>query len=191
MELDFPELHSRALDATRRIVSGVGDDQWTTRVETSNTDVRTLVNHFVSESYWVEPLLSGETFEQVGKRYSGDVLGEDPIASYDRSAASAAAAFRAPGALEKPCHLRASEPPLLGSALCVNRFVDVLVHGWEVANATGQDTRLDPELAEAARVGIEPDIVKLREKGIIRGALDVPADASSQTKLLAFFGFKG
>ena len=191
MELDFPELHARALDATRRIVAGVGDDQWTTRVETSNTDVRTLVNHFVSENYWVEPLLSGESFEQVGKRYSGDVLGEDPIASYDRSAASAAAAFRTPGALEKPCYMRASEPRILGSALCVNRFVDVLVHGWEVANATGQDTRLDPELAEAARVGIEPDIVKLRLKGIIGDALDVPADASSQTTLLAFFGFKG
>jgi uncharacterized protein (TIGR03086 family) len=80
---------------------------------------------------------------------------------------------------------------MLGSALCVNRFVDLLVHGWEVANVTGQDTRLDPELAGAARVAIEPDIVKLREKGIIRSAIEVPADANEQTRLLAFFGFNG
>jgi uncharacterized protein (TIGR03086 family) len=191
MELDLPELHVRALEETRRIVAGLGPDQWAARVDTSNTDVRTLVNHFVSENYWVEPILSGETYEQVGPRFSGDVLGDDPLASYDRAATSAAAAFRTPGAMERPCHMRPNEPPILGSALCVNRFVDMLVHGWEVAQVTGQETHLDPELAEAARVAIEPDILKLREKGIIRSAVEVPDDASSQTKLLAFFGFTG
>jgi uncharacterized protein (TIGR03086 family) len=191
MNTELPDLHAQALDATRRIVAGVAGDQWTTRVETSRTDVRTLVNHFVGENYWVEPILAGETYEQVGPRFAGDVLGEDPLGSYDRSAASAAGAFRAPGALERLCHMKPAEPPMLGSAMCVNRFVDILVHGWEVANVTGQDTVLDPELAEAARAHIEPSIVALREKGIISAALDVPDDASSQTKLLAFFGFTG
>lgn len=189
MELDLPELHTRALSETRRIVAGVGTDQWVARVDTSKTDVRTLVNHFVSENYWVEPILAGEPPEQVRKRISGDVLGEDPLASYDRSAIGAADAFRAPGAMEKPCQLKPAEPPVPGSAFCVNRFVDLVVHGWEIANATGQDTRLDPELAEAARASIEPEIMKLRKEGIIRDALEVPADASSQTKLLAFFGY--
>jgi uncharacterized protein (TIGR03086 family) len=191
MKLDLAELHASALDQTRRIVAGVGTAQWEARVETSSTDVRTLINHFVSESYWVEPILSGEPPEEVKKRFSGDVLGDDPLASYDRSAAQAAAAFRAAGAMEKPCHMRPAESPIPGSALCINRFIDLLVHGWEIALATGQDTRIDPELAEAARVSIEPDIVKLREKGIIREALEVPADAGPQTKLLSFFGFIG
>src|ERR1700728_2531228 len=146
MEPELPELHARALDATRKIVAGVGVEQWQTRVETSKTDVRTLVNHFVSENYSVEPLLSGEPFEQVSKRYSGDVLGDDPVASYDRSAESAAAAFRLSGALEKSYQMRPSDPPMPGSAFCVNRFVDIVVHGWEVANVTGQETILEPEL---------------------------------------------
>src|SRR2546430_4369451 len=37
-----------------------------------------------------------------------------------------------------------------------SRFIDVVVHGWDVAKATGQDTTLDPELVEACWAVIEP-----------------------------------
>jgi hypothetical protein len=57
--------------------------------------------------------------------------------------------------------------------------------------AAWQDTRLDPELAESARQVIEPEIRMLREKGITREQLEVPAGTSSQTQLLALFGFTG
>jgi hypothetical protein len=58
-----------------------------------------------------------------------------------------------------------------------------------VAKATGQDTRLDPRLAGAARSIIEPKIRMLAENGVIRDAVVVPPDADDQTHLLALFGF--
>ncbi len=32
MDVDLPEVHARALDATRRLVAGIADDQWATVV---------------------------------------------------------------------------------------------------------------------------------------------------------------
>jgi uncharacterized protein (TIGR03086 family) len=120
------------------------------------------------------------------------LLGDDPVGAYERAGAGAAAAFRAPGVLDSSYPVGGpAAPPMVGSAYLGNRFVDILVHGWEVANVTGQDTRLDPELAEAARVVIEPSILKLRADGIIADKIEVADDASSQTKLLALFGFEG
>ena len=102
MAIELPEAHARALDATRAVVAGVTSDQWHARSVCDGWDVRELVNHVVAGNWWVAPLVEGQTIEQVGDRYDGDVLGDDPLAAYDASVPSAAAAFRAPGAMEAP-----------------------------------------------------------------------------------------
>ena len=80
--------------------------------------------------------IGGKTIEEVGDRLDGDVLGDAPLDAYDRSAAIAAAVFRAPGAMDAPCAV--SYGPVPGSVYCGHRFLDVLVHGWDVAVSTGQ-----------------------------------------------------
>ena len=75
-------------------------------------------------------------------RLDGDLLGDDPAAAYAASAAAAAAVFRRPGALDAPCAV--SYGPVPGSVYAGHRFLDVLVHGWDLAVATGQDYALDP-----------------------------------------------
>ncbi|HEY2330562.1 MAG TPA: TIGR03086 family metal-binding protein [Acidimicrobiales bacterium] len=190
MDRDLPELHARALDATTKVVAGVGSGQWDTFMETANTTVRMLVGHMVGENSQVATILSGQPVEPYRGVAVAALLGEDPKAAWDRAAASAVAAFRVPGALDATCPVNPAAP-MTGVDYCGNRFVDVLVHGWEVANVTGQDSRLDPELAEAARSVIEPSILKLRAEGIIREAVAVPDGASAQTRLLSYFGFEG
>jgi uncharacterized protein (TIGR03086 family) len=189
-EIDLPELHARALDATTKVVAGVGVDQWDTFMETANTTVRMLVGHMVGENSQVTTILSGQPVEPYRGPAVAALLGDDPKAAWDRAAASAVAAFRTPGALDATCPVNPAAP-MSGVDYCGNRFVDVLVHGWEVANVTGQDTRLPPDLAEAARAVIEPSILKLRADGIIKEAISVPDDASAQTRLLSYFGFEG
>lgn len=72
----------------------------------------------------------------------------------------------------------------------VDRFlgIDLLVHGWDIARATGQDETL-PD-AEVARV--YADVVELgdslRAEGVCGPAVEVPADAPAQDRLLAFLG---
>ena len=66
--------------------------------------------------------------------------------------------------MEAPCAV--SYGPVPGEIYCGHRFLDVLVHGWDVAKSTGQDTALDPELVEACLVVIEPQLDMLVASGM-------------------------
>src|SRR5580692_4837016 len=133
---DIAALHRQALDATRRVVAGVTDAEWTAVTPCAGWDARALVNHIVSGNWWAADLARGRTISDVGSAYDGDVLGDAPLDAYDRSAAAAAAAFEAPGALDAPCAV--SYGPVPGSVYAGHRFLDVLIHGWDLAVATGQ-----------------------------------------------------
>jgi uncharacterized protein (TIGR03086 family) len=187
--VDLPEVHARALDGARRSVAGVRDDQWEQTSDCEGWTVRELVNHIVTGNYWAAELGSGLTIEAVGDRLDGDVLGTDPLRAYDDSALIAAAVFRAPGAMEAPCAV--SYGPVPGEVYCGHRFLDVLIHGWDVASSTGQDTTLDPELVEACFEVIEPQLDMLVGTGEFGTTVEVPEGASRQTQLLAVLGRRG
>lgn len=186
MDVDLPEVHARSLDHARRSVAGVGDDQWDEISDCAPWTVRELVNHVVTGNHWAAELGAGRTIEEVGDRLDGDVLGGDPLRAYDESAAVAAAVFRAPGAMDAPCAV--SYGPVPGSVYCGHRFVDVLIHGWDVASSTGQDTALDPELVEACFAVIEPQMDQLAASGMFGNRISVPDTASRQAQLLGLLG---
>ena len=119
-------------------------------------------------------------------RTDGDVLGDAPLDAYDRSAAIAAAVFRAPGAMDAPCAV--SYGPVPGSVYCGHRFLDVLIHGWDVARSTGQPAMLDAGLVEACWAVIEPQLEMLVGSGVFGTEVVVPEDADRQTRLLAVLG---
>jgi uncharacterized protein (TIGR03086 family) len=189
MDVDLPEVHAQALDRTERYVAGIRDDQWGEVSVDEEWTVRELVNHVVTGNYWAEELGSGKTIEEVGDRLDGDVLGDDPVAVYRDSAARAKAVFRAPGAMDAACAV--SYGPVPGSVYCGHRFLDVLVHGWDIAKSTGQDTRLDPELVDACWAVVEPQLEMLKASGAFGSDVEVADDADPQTKLLAALGRAG
>lgn len=186
MAQDLRELHDRALDGTRRYVAGVGEGQWNGASPCEGWDVRELVNHIVSGNFWAGELARGKTIEEVGNRLDGDVLGADAVAAYDESARAASEAFHAPGAMEAPCAV--SYGPVPGEVYLGHRFIDVLIHGWDVAKATGQDTKLDPELVEACWAVIEPQKDLLLGSGMFGADHTMPPGADRQTALLRLLG---
>jgi len=183
---DIAELHAQALAATGHVVDGVAADRWHAATPCPDWDARGLVNHLVSGNLWAVELATGGTIEGVGSRLDGDLLGSDPAAAYAASATAAAAAFRRPGALDASCAV--SYGPVSGSVYAGHRFLDVLVHGWDLAVATGQDYRLDAKLMQACRQVIEPQLEAFRSAGAFGPAVAVPADASAQTQFLALLG---
>jgi uncharacterized protein (TIGR03086 family) len=186
---DIAELHARALGATGRIVDGVAADRWHATTPCADWDARALVNHLVAGNLWAAELAAGGTIEGVGSRLDGDLLGDDPAAAYTASASAAAAAFRRPGALEAPCAV--SYGPVPGSVYAGHRFLDVLVHGWDLAAATAQDYALDPDLLEACQQIIEPQLDAFRGAGALAPQVAAPADANAQTRFLAMLGRTG
>lgn len=76
-----------------------------------------------------------------------------------------------------------------GADATAGTFMDVLVHTWDLAAATGQDRRLDPALVQACVAMFLPDMPEQgRAAGIVGPAVQVPIDASPQDQLLAAMG---
>jgi uncharacterized protein (TIGR03086 family) len=186
---DIAELHARALESTGAIVAGIPPDRWHDSTPRAGWDVRALVNHLVSGNLWAAELAAGAAIDDVGGRLDGDLLGSDPAVSYAESAESAAAAFRRPGALEAPCAV--SYGPVPGSVYAGHRFIDVFVHGWDLAAATGRGTTLDAGLLEACQEILEPQLAAFRAAGAFGGEAEVPPGASAQTRFLARLGRRG
>jgi uncharacterized protein (TIGR03086 family) len=72
----------------------------------------------------------------------------------------------------------------------VSRFYvpDVFLHTWDLARATGQDERLDPDRCAAVLEAMLPLDDVLRRSGQFGPRVTVPEDADAQTRLLAFIG---
>ena len=123
------------------------------------------------------------------RRAVANLLGADPARSYAASAEAAAAAFLRPGALDAPCAV--SYGPVSGSVYAGHRFIDVLIHGWDLATATGQGTALDARLMETCRQIIRPQLETFRRAGALAAELPVPPGATAQTRFLAMLGRSG
>ena len=184
--MGLPEQHEQALAATGRLVEGVKADQLDDPTPCDGWSVRELLNHVISGNFWVGELVAGRTIEEVGDKYDGDMVGADPAAAYRDSALVAGPAFQEPGAMERP--VAVSYGPVPGSVYAGHRLIDVLVHGWDLAKGTGQDTTLDPALVEACWAVVEPQLAELAGSGAFGTTVEVPDDADLQTRLLAALG---
>jgi uncharacterized protein (TIGR03086 family) len=185
---NIAQLHRKALDETRSTVAGITAAQHHLPTPCDGWDVRSLLNHVVSGNLWAAELGTGRTIDEVGDRLDGDVLGDGVLAAYDASAKAAAATFEAPGALDAPCAV--SYGPVPGSVYAGHRFVDILIHGWDLAVATDQDTNLDPALVDAAHELLLSQADMVRGSGAFGADIAVSPDAGRQTRLLAFIGRK-
>ncbi len=186
MTYDLVALHQRALEVAQRYIAGIAPDQWTLPTPCTEWDLRALVNHIVGENLWVGELAAGKTIAEVGDALDGDVLGDDPLAAAEAAARVAGEAFARPEAMEQVFHLSYGDLP--GAVYASHRFLDLLIHGWDVARASGQDTALDPELVETCYRLVEPQREIIRMSGVFGPEVTVPADADLQTKLLALLG---
>jgi uncharacterized protein (TIGR03086 family) len=74
--------------------------------------------------------------------------------------------------------------------VAVDRFytIDVFLHTWDLARATGQDDRLDEDLCAELFTGMEPMEALMRSSGQYGPRVPVPADADAQSRLLGFIG---
>ena len=183
------ELYVRAMAATGRYVDGVRADQWHGPTPCTEWDVRQVANHLIGENLWAGELFVGKTIAEVGNGLDGDLAGDDPAAAYRQSAGVAERAVTAPGAMEATCHLSFGDYP--GADYAGQLFIDTLVHGWDIASATGQDARLDPSLVAACLPLARELATQFRASGVFGDDLPVPADASPQTRLLALLGRRG
>jgi len=185
-EPDLVELFRGSVARFGERVVGVTASHWGDATPCAGWDVRELVNHVTGEQLWAPHLVAGETIEQVGDRYDGDVLGDDPVWTWQQAAPASVEAFAAPGALDRTVHLS------YGDESCreylTQMLTDAAVHGWDLARATGGDETIDPAAAALLLEHWTERQDMVRGSGIFGDAVPVADDADAQTKLLALLG---
>lgn len=180
------DLYIRAMHCTRAYLDAVRPEQWLNATPCSEWNARQIANHLIGENLWAVELLQGRTIGDVGDRLDGDLAGDDPGAAYAASVRSASHSASASGAMQATCHLSFGD--YSGSDYAAQLFMDALIHGWDVAKATGQDTRLDPQLVDACLPIAEHVTTQFREAGVFGDNVPLSPEADPQTRLLALAG---
>jgi len=181
--MDTLKLLARTFESTGRIVAGVRPDQMGAPTPCREWDVRALLDHAIG-------VIAGFAAAAAGEDPSGEppTIGHNPQPAFDTAARATLDAWHRPGALEGMCTIAHGITVPAQVAAGIN-LIDTLVHGWDLARATGQDSSLDPELATAA-LEISRQVVTddIRTSGAFGPAVPV-ADAASPTEaLVAFLG---
>ena len=182
--MDLNTLYHRTVECWADRVNAVRPEQWADPTPCTEWSVRDLVNHVTAEDLWTVPLMEGATIEQVGDRFDGDVLGEDPVASALEAAKHAVSVVAERLPQGERVHLSYGDED--AGEYVRQLSADHLIHAWDLAAATGGDTRLDPQVVAAVSGWLDGTEQLMRSAGLVgpRGGLT----GSPQHDLLARVG---
>jgi uncharacterized protein (TIGR03086 family) len=130
-----------ALEATGSIVDAITADHWDLPSPCTEWSVRQVAEHLTGGNDIFTRALGGVV-------PPGSSGADGTARAYHESAERLLSAFRQPGAMEKAVHVPFGAVP--GAVALGLRLTEVLVHGWDLARATGQTPRFPAEAAEQA-----------------------------------------
>ncbi len=147
-------------------------------------DVHAVIDHMIVGGTTFAALFRGES---PGVVEPPVVDGGVPAAEFREAMEQLVDAVRSPGALERTIPAPFGEVP--GETFARFVALDGLVHGWDLARATGRPWTPPAEVVEAvdefARVAVTPD---LRDAGLFAAPVTAAADADAMDRLAAFTG---
>jgi uncharacterized protein (TIGR03086 family) len=177
---EISERYRRLSDQFAARIRGVPADRWDAPTPCADWTARDLVRHVVD----TQGMFLGFVDRKTGPLPD---VAEDPAGAWD----TARAAVQAD--LDDPVRAKAEYDGFLGRQTFefgIDHFLnaDLVVHGWDLARATGQDERIDP--ADVRRVWDATRVYgdAMRSPNAFGPEVQVPDSADEQTKLLAFLG---
>jgi len=140
----------------------------------------------VYEDRWTKPLVERKTIAEVGDSFEGDLLGDDPhgVARVAADEALAAVADQLP---------RGGSVNLSYGDDDIAEYIrqltaDHLIHGWDLAAATGQDRSLDPEVVAEVAAWYRDQETSYRSSGSVAARPEWAKGGDPQSDLLIAFG---
>lgn len=110
----------------------------------------------------------------------------DPLARFGPTLAGLAEAVCSPGALDRTITAPWGEVP--GEAFARFVVLDGLIHGWDLATATGQSYNPRDELVAAVQAFADEAVEPLRDGQTFAAAVEPPMSATPIERLAAFTG---
>jgi uncharacterized protein (TIGR03086 family) len=187
--MELYEAFDRAVASTAGIVKAVRPDQADAPTPCTEWDVGDLLNHIIG-TLWLSEALLGDRPPRYPMAPGGlpgtDLAGRDPAAAYAEASAAALTSASLGDTLTRVHTTPLGDMP--GPVLAGFTTLDIAVHGWDLARATGQPAGLDEALAvhvlAFAEQAITPDFRAPR----IGPAMPVAAGAPLTDRLVAFLG---
>jgi uncharacterized protein (TIGR03086 family) len=179
-ELTPADRHRRVAGEFSARVRGV--KSWDAPAPVDGWTARDVVGHLVT---WLPGFLAGGSDVTLPP---GPDPGADPAGAWAAHASAVQAVLDDPGT---PSRLLTN--PHIGEIpldQAIDRFYtsDVFMHTWDLARASGQDDRLDPEFAAQLLAGMEPMEEVIRSSGQYGPRVEVPAGSDAPTRMLGFIG---
>jgi uncharacterized protein (TIGR03086 family) len=183
--MDPINLLQKAIEQTGGIVSGVKPDQLGDSTPCTDWDVRALLSHTIAAVQLFDDAARAVPFNPA--RFGADNVGSDPADSYASAAAALNATLGTPGVLDGKWTMPFGEVPgTMGAAFAT---LELTMHGWDVARATGQQPEWDPAITEVAFTAARMAPAELiRTPGVYGPELTAPEGAPTPDQLAAFLG---
>jgi uncharacterized protein (TIGR03086 family) len=182
-------LHAEMTDAAAaaaRTVSNVDAGQFGGPTPCTDWDVRALLNHLILwTSYSLEArALGGSVSQELMDR---DFAGEPGFAAgYRAQLDRALAAWANPAAWERKLSVMGTDTPAADVAAL--NIAEMVLHGWDLAAATGQRYTVGDAAAAAAAQAVEANADLFRQYKGFAEPVEVLASASALDRLLAASG---
>jgi uncharacterized protein (TIGR03086 family) len=180
----------RILDINGQLVGRVRLDQWAAPTPCAEWDVRQLVGHMTTGNRMFaaiarEEMGDGPEAMQRLRQRVAPGPGDEPVESFRASARELSEAFSRPGFLEGRYLTPLGEQ--VGAFLVRMRTTENLVHGWDLARATGQHAGF-PEAAVEQALEMVRESLAGRPRPMFGTEQPAPADAPPLDRLAAFLG---
>ncbi|MFZ3597638.1 TIGR03086 family metal-binding protein [Streptomyces sp. BH104] len=185
MDTVYPYLTESAAEAAR-VAAGVKPDRLDAASGCGDWDVRTLLNHWtVYTSHGMEHRALRTTMpeELTARDLTAD---EDWAATYAAGLDRAVAAWAEPAVWEGEVDLGFARQPAPEVAALL--WAELVLHGWDVAHATGQEFRVSDGAAALLLQVVEANAELYRQYEGFAAPVDVADDASVYAKALALSG---
>jgi uncharacterized protein (TIGR03086 family) len=183
-----PALMAAAAAETARVVVGAATTALDQPTPCTDWDLRTLLNHTILwTSYSAERRAHGESVAE--DLMSKDFTAEPGFAQdYEAQVNKAVQAWSDPRAWEGDRNVMGSPTPAADIAAML--IMEMVLHGWDIAEATGQDYHCDEQLARAVLATVQAQGDMFRQYQGFAAVIPVPADASTFDRVLALSGRK-
>jgi uncharacterized protein (TIGR03086 family) len=178
------------------VVEQIADDQWDMKMPASFAraddpdnipTLRSIIGSHAYDDAWVPDMLAGRTMDEVGTtRFDGDLLGDDPKASFNAIVEKACAAAAQAGDLDRTVHCSFGDFPVFEYFWQLNGFRGV--RAWDIAKAIGVDPTLPGDLVKELWDEISPVADEWRKFGVFPEPVHVAEDAPLQQRLLGLVG---
>lgn len=181
-------LLDQAAAAAAQVIEGIDAELWHDATPCEEMNVLALVEHMVTGlDQFAGVALGRPVADPTDPQPEPSLRPEASLAAYRRAADQMHDAWAEPGAVEKDYDMPWGTTP--GTALVDFMVIEEVMHGWDLACATGQHCAFDDDLVAATLDRARQyDAPMIRVPGMFGPEVPVPHTASLIDRLAGFLG---